>query len=176
MTNAFDLLVYLALSGIILLLTFGFSLEFIVYGLLIFAGFILFSIPFSYYFEPFSSGIGFNCVSNELTTSINKHIAGTILQNKLYFEGKCQASPTYMLITLWGLFWFNFLFFGMKLISRAITKSVSINSIFGRQKNVQKTVIFVLVLFSFSTLLILAPEFIYVKDIYGAHFRANTMF
>jgi uncharacterized membrane protein len=35
---------------------------------------------------------------------------------------------------------------------------------------------FILVLFSFGTFLILIPEFFYIKDIYPAHFRANTMF
>ncbi|MDP3987889.1 MAG: DUF2298 domain-containing protein, partial [Candidatus Levybacteria bacterium] len=36
--------------------------------------------------------------------------------------------------------------------------------------------IFVLILIAISTLLILVPEFIYAKDIYPAHYRANTMF
>lgn len=36
--------------------------------------------------------------------------------------------------------------------------------------------IFVLILIVLSTLLIIVPEFIYAKDIYPAHYRANTMF
>ena len=35
---------------------------------------------------------------------------------------------------------------------------------------------FILILILFSTLLIIVPEFIYIKDIYPAHYRANTMF
>jgi len=41
------------------------------------------------------------------------------------------------------------------------------------QKNVNR---FILVLFSFGTALLIIPEFFYIKDIYPAHFRANTMF
>ena len=36
--------------------------------------------------------------------------------------------------------------------------------------------VFILILIFFSTLLIIIPEFIYAKDIYPAHYRANTMF
>lgn len=36
--------------------------------------------------------------------------------------------------------------------------------------------LFLLLLIFLSTLLIIIPEFIYVKDIYPAHYRANTMF
>jgi len=36
--------------------------------------------------------------------------------------------------------------------------------------------IFVLILIFLSTVLIIIPEFIYIKDIYPAHYRANTMF
>ncbi len=36
--------------------------------------------------------------------------------------------------------------------------------------------IFILLLITLSAMLILVPEFIYAKDIYPAHYRANTMF
>lgn len=35
---------------------------------------------------------------------------------------------------------------------------------------------FILIIFSFSLFFTLIPEFFYIKDIYPAHFRANTMF
>jgi len=36
--------------------------------------------------------------------------------------------------------------------------------------------IFILILIFISTLLLIFPEFFYLKDIYPAHYRANTMF
>ena len=36
--------------------------------------------------------------------------------------------------------------------------------------------VFVLIMIFVSTLLLIFPEFFYIKDIYPAHYRANTMF
>ena len=44
------------------------------------------------------------------------------------------------------------------------------------QNDIMKSDLFVLLLIVLSTLLIIVPEFIHVKDIYPAHYRANTMF
>jgi uncharacterized membrane protein len=43
-------------------------------------------------------------------------------------------------------------------------------------KKTPPTLIFMLLLILLSTILIATPEFIYAKDIYPAHYRANTMF
>jgi YYY domain-containing protein len=45
-----------------------------------------------------------------------------------------------------------------------------------RAKKILRIDAFVLLLILLSTVLIFLPEFIYVKDIYPAHYRANTMF
>jgi len=42
--------------------------------------------------------------------------------------------------------------------------------------NLPPTTLFILILFSFGLFLTIIPEFFYIKDIYPAHFRANTMF
>lgn len=69
-------------------------------------------------------------------------------------------------MTLWGFFWFNFAFF--LLIKRKQSSTVHTAKKAGDY--------FILALFSLGTLLIIIPEFFYIKDIYPAHFRANTMF
>ena len=89
-------------------------------------------------------------------------IQGTFLEKRLIFEGNCQSSPWWMLVTLWGFFWFNFIF----LVLHTLKKAFKIDT----------STLFMLILFGFSTMLIIVPEFIYAKDIYPSHFRANTMF
>jgi uncharacterized membrane protein len=42
--------------------------------------------------------------------------------------------------------------------------------------NLREIDVFVLILIFISTLLLIFPEFFYMKDIYPAHYRANTMF
>ena len=44
------------------------------------------------------------------------------------------------------------------------------------QNDIVKSDLFVLLLIVLSTLLIIIPELVYIKDIYPAHYRANTMF
>lgn len=162
MTNAFDAPIYILLSGIILLSAYGLGRLFIIYSALLVAGFLVFNMPFSAGFEPFATGIGFNCVSEGLTASVNSALSGTFLENKLVFEGNCQISAWWMSILLWGFFWFNFLFFAVKKL---------------REKKAASTeALFVLTLFAFSTILVIMPEFVYAKDIYPTHFRANTLF
>lgn len=46
----------------------------------------------------------------------------------------------------------------------------------GKIENFNPVDIFVLLLILVSTLLLIFPEFFYIKDIYPAHYRANTMF
>ena len=70
-----------------------------------------------------------------------------------------------MLFVLWGFFWINFILF---LIIRKTNKLLTTHS--------SLLTNFLFILFSFGTFLIIIPEFFYIKDIYPAHFRANTMF
>ena len=158
MTNAFDGPIYLLLSSFILYVIFRMSRRFIYSILILFTSFLVFSWPFSSHFSPFITGIGVNCSSDFL---INLKKFGPFLFEK----GNCQASPLWMLFVLWGFFWISFILF---LIIEKVKKS----------KNINQTQItdFFIVIFSFGTMLLIIPEFFYIKDIYPAHFRANTMF
>jgi len=156
MTNAFDGPIYLLLSFLVFFIIYQFSFQFFYSVLTLVFSFIFFSYPFSSHFSPFVSGIGVNC-SPKFLTDIGK------IGPFLFEAGNCQISPFWMLFVLWGFFWINFLVF---LLLKNHLKN----------KNAQILNQFVLILFSFGTFLILIPEFFYIKDIYPAHFRANTMF
>jgi len=151
MTNAFDGPIYLLFVSFILFFLYQISPQFFYFFLSTVLSFTFFSLPFSSHFKPFVSGIGVNCSPNFL---IKIQQFGPFLFEK----GNCQISPFWMLLILWGFFWVNFIFF-----------------LFVKRKN---SVVdsFIFILFSFGTLLVLIPEFFYIKDIYPAHFRANTMF
>lgn len=117
-------------------------------------GYALFSLPFNLNFSPFVSGIGILCAPNFLT-----HI-GKI--GPLLFEADhCQRTPFWMFFILYTFF---YLF--------AITLIYKIFNL----KNKPYVFVFPLILIFFSTLLIIVPEFIYAKDIYPQHYRANTVF
>ena len=123
---------------------------------IIFFGFIIFSLPFSVNFKPFVSGIGILCAPTFLT-NIGK------LGPFLFEANHCQRTPFWQFILLYGFFYFfvvSFIFFLR----------------FKKKYQFSKNDIFVLMLIVLSTILILVPEFIYVKDIYPEHYRANTMF
>lgn len=156
MTNAFDGPIYLLLTSILLFLLYRLTSRFFLSVGILSISFILFSLPFSLHFSPFVSGIGVNC-SPAFLVNIQK------LGPFLFEKGNCQISPLWMLLTLWGFFWLNFILF---LVIRRFKKQYGNSSI--EQ--------FVFVLFFLGTLLIVIPEFFYIKDIYPAHFRANTMF
>nr|MBI5455438.1 hypothetical protein [Candidatus Levybacteria bacterium] len=47
---------------------------------------------------------------------------------------------------------------------------------FKKNYKLSKNDIFILILIALSSLLLIIPEFIYIKDIYPMHYRANTMF
>jgi uncharacterized membrane protein len=171
MTNAWDGLIYLLLSGLFIfyiqitdaskgetglgfLFKPTFLLPLILSGITLFLGFIIFSLPFSLHFKPFVSGIGVLCAPEFL---VNKGSLGPLL-----FEAShCQRSPWWQLVTLYGFFYF-FIFSFLAFLSRV--------------KNVRTSDTFILLIIILGTFLIIIPEFIYVKDIYPAHYRANTMF
>lgn len=177
MTNAWDGAIYLMLLGLIIVCSTFFTKKisrkkqtlkqlFTMFIsmiqnslpkiLLLAIGFILFTLPFNMNFEPFVSGIGVLCTPSFLT---NIGSFGPFL-----FEANhCQRSPIYMLFVLYGFFYF-FVFVG----AVALYKKPSLLR--------HKEFAFTTVLVALSTLLIIIPEIIYVKDIYPDHYRANTMF
>jgi uncharacterized membrane protein len=168
MTNAWDGLIYLLLGfmvigvfkfyqvGKILIFSKINIINLLKQYLILILGFFTFSLPFNFNFKPFVSGIGIICAPNFLT---NLGKIGPFL-----FEANhCQKSSLWQLLILYGFFLFfiiSFLIF-LKLKKKyAYTKEDA----------------FILILISISILLISVPEFIYIKDIYPMHYRANTMF
>lgn len=155
MTNAWDGGIYFLLSSLILLAlsykkikTFIFSISIVAISL------IIFSYPYNHFFKPFASGIGILCAPDFL---IKLERVGPFLFEKNF----CQHSLWWQLLILYGFFYFFVISFFIFI---------------WRQKNLYKSDIFVFLLITLSTFLILLPEFIYLKDIYPAHYRANTMF
>jgi YYY domain-containing protein len=157
MTNAFDGPIYILLTLLIFLFLYKFSAKFFVNSAVLVVSFIFFSLPFSWFFKPFVSGIGVNC-SPKFLADIGK------IGPFIFEAGNCQISPFWMLFVLWGFFWISFLMFLF------IKKRFSNNETMKQLNN------FLLILFSFGLFLTIIPEFFYIKDIYPAHFRANTMF
>lgn len=155
MTNAFDGPIYILLSLVVLYILFKFTLRWFLYSILLIFSFITFSIPFSKHFTPFVTGIGVNC-SPQFLTDIGR------IGPLLFEKGNCQISPLWMLFVLWGFFWINLVIF------------LCIH--WKEKKKLISTDLFIVLLFFFGTFLIIIPEFFYIKDIYPAHFRANTMF
>ncbi|MDO8429564.1 MAG: DUF2298 domain-containing protein [Candidatus Daviesbacteria bacterium] len=117
---------------------------------------ILISLPFWLNFKPFGSGIGVICAPGFLT-EIGK------IGPFLFESNHCARSPLWMLGILWG---FPLTIFTVFLL--ALKKL--------RTEPKNRTDLFVTITAIFSFLLILIPEMVYVKDIYPAHYRANTVF
>jgi len=180
MTNQWDYPIYLMVLGLVLLWSFferqNYSLRALARtGLLGIAVVLLsaaFFLPFQLGFEPIAKGIGF----------VRAH------------------SLPHQLLILWGAPWFfglTFLLFlfGKQLKPKQIFKKTNIikwlSKILGVEvelkteksppliTNYQLLIpdVFILVLFLVSTILVIIPEIIYVKDIYiPSYHRANTMF
>ena len=127
--------------------------------ILIAAGAVIFSLPFWLSFKPFGSGIGVLC-SPDFLTKIGK------LGPLLFEADHCARSPFWMLFILWGFFYLVVLGFFVFLLKKKSFK-LKIDS---------STALLAFPLTLAATLLILIPEFFYVKDIYPAHYRANTVF
>ncbi len=163
MTNAFDGPIYLLLALFILCILFKFTLRWLLHSILLVFTFITFSIPFSKHFTPFVTGIGVNC-SPRFLAEVGR------IGPFLFEKSNCQTSPFWMLFILWGFFWINFVIFLFVLWREQNNPQSS--KVYG----LKSTDLFILLLFSFGTFLIIIPEFFYIKDIYPAHFRANTMF
>lgn len=157
MTNATDLLVY----GGFLFFLYAVGYKNIVTVLVHFIPTIVLAVfltyPFSSVFDSFVSAIGINCAPQWLI-----HMGKFSIF--LGEADKCQSSPFWMLFILWGFFWFIFAGFLTLIFTR---KKIHVS---------EDTSYFIFFLFTYSLLLTLTAEFIYFKDIYPAHFRANTMF
>jgi YYY domain-containing protein len=133
---------------------FAFGRDYMLSLLIVLSSFFLFATPYNLNFDPFVSGIGVLCAP-EFLTNIGK------IGPFLFEADHCQRSYPWQLFTLYGFFYFFVTIFAVAMI---------------RAKNYNPTDIFVLLLIMLSTFLIIIPEFFYVKDIYPAHYRANTMF
>lgn len=161
MTNAFDGPIYILFIAAIFFLLYQFTPMFFVQSFMLVLSFWVFSRPFSLYFEPFASGIGVNCSPQFLT---NLKSLGPFM----FIEGNCQVSQLYMLFTLWGFFWISALLLLFVLFYPRHKKK--------DQPTMYNLDFLMLIFFAFGTFLVIVPEFLYAKDIYPAHFRANTMF
>lgn len=188
MTNVWDGAIYLLLLGMVLLVVYKrkISIEFYknqyilgflklkkITGLkellfqLAFTGgltiilFIVLTLPFSVFFKPFVSGIGIICAPKFL-------VAMEKVGPFLFEADHCQKSPFYQLLVLYGFFAFFAISF-LIIFIRELRK---------KKKDAMQfqTHIFIFLLILLSTILIFVPEFIYAKDIYPQHYRANTMF
>jgi uncharacterized membrane protein len=166
MTNAWDGLIYLGLFTILYFVIellngenktknkiVSAGINTLKWTLVTFLSFFIFTFVFNRNFSPFASGIGVNC-SPDFLVKLEK------LGPFLFENGQCQRSPIWQLLILYGLF--------LYMIGSFL--------IFIRKRKLILADYFVLLISIFSIMLIIAPEFIYLKDIYTGHFRANTMF
>lgn len=168
MTNAWDGFIYLLLILLFFIFFYLYKIgkkiffagenlyELLKNFLTVVLGFIAFSVPFSLNFKPFVSGIGILCAPSFLT---NLEKIGPFI-----FEANhCQKSPIWQLVLLYGFFYF-------------LVVSFIVFIKFKKDYKLSKSDIFILILIFLSSLLLIIPEFIYIKDIYPLHYRANTMF
>jgi YYY domain-containing protein len=122
--------------------------------------YFIFTLPFSINFKPFVSGIGILCPP-EFLTNIKS------LGPFIFEADHCQKSPLYQLFILYGFFYFfvlSFILFLFRIKSKV------------RKNFEDSSNVFVFLLIILGTVLIIVPEFLYAKDIYPQHYRANTMF
>jgi hypothetical protein len=160
MTNSTDFLVYTGLFFFVLVIKYQTLIKVILHLLIIAGLALLITYPFSSSFKPFASQIGVNCAPDFLVRI--GHFGPFLFE-----ANKCQVSKMWMLLVLWGFFWLNALGF---LVLVFFTNKKSEES---RQLEINYWLFF---LFIYSILLTMFAEFFYFKDIYPAHFRANTMF
>ncbi len=173
MTNAWDGIIYFLLAALVLFFSskkLSIGNWFLTVAILFF-GFFIFSYPFNHFFKPFVSGIGVVCPPDFL-------VKAQKLGPFIFEADHCQKSPWWQIFILYGFFYFwvvSFIvFFYRSVILRAKPEGSKILRF--AQNDIVKSDLFVLLLIVLSTLLIIIPELVYIKDIYPAHYRANTMF
>lgn len=155
MTNAFDGPIYILLTLAFLLTMFRLSRALFIHAGILIGSFVFFALPFSLHFKPFVTAIGMNC-SPSFLVNIGK------IGPFIFEAGNCQPDELWMLFVLWGFFFISFLLFVWGKATEKYKEHATDDYIF--------------ILFAFGMFLVLIPEFFYIKDIYPAHFRANTMF
>lgn len=204
MTNAWDGLIYMILAGLVFVwvsfrhtpkqaLSAGIS-GVIIASLVLAFTFLIANLPFSYNFKPFVSGVGVICPPNGIFAGLTPapgqtedSIAKT-LGPLLFEKNHCLRSPIYMLVMLWGFFAFNALALLIFIIGPKIRQRIRQNAAdmlahpawltrsIDAMTHLPATDALVMVMMFVSTLLVIFPEFLYMKDIYPTHYRANTMF
>ncbi len=132
-------------------------------GAVIFGAALVTAAPFLWHFDSFVSGIAVNCPPAILTGMK----VGPILFEEIT---KCQHSPLWMMLLLWGFF----LYCGAAFMLSGLTARTKRIGTYLHMLSPDR--ILLLVLFLSSVALIIFPEAFYFKDIYPAHFRSNTMF
>lgn len=157
MTNTWDTVTYFFLIALVIF----FINKSFNYLFLLGISTFLFTLPFNLFFKPFVSGVAVLCSPQFLTN------VGSV--GPLIFEANhCQHSPWWQLVVLYGFFYSWVIFF--------MSSFIKIKNQNLRIKKLETSDVFVAILILTSTILIIIPEFIYIKDIYVAHYRANTMF
>lgn len=125
--------------------------------LILFGCFLLFSLPFSFFFNPGAlvGGIGLVCPP-QIFINIGK------IGPFVFEANHCMRSPLWQLMILYGFFIFWMLSFVLITLKQ--------------RKKLSHADVFVLILCGMALFLITIPEFFYLRDIYTTYFRANTMF
>jgi len=193
MTNAWDGLIYLILTGLVFLyIVFKtknpqdsfFNVLFKTGSACLFLlfFFLLSNFPFMINFRPFVSAVGVLCT----TVTADKKLGPFLFE-----KDHCQRSELWMMALLWGFFYYNvagFLLFAVRPvlyslksdtenIGRTLNRLVRFLRLrFTLLSELNPVDIFMLIMVLVSTLLLIFPELFYIKDIYPAHYRANTMF
>lgn len=166
MTNVLDAPIYLMLSIILIFFKTTQAKKFlpslletlkIVFSLSVLT--ILFSLPFWLSFKPFGSGVGVLCAPDFLI-KLGK------LGPFLFEANHCGRSTLWMLTIIYGFFYIVLWGFSFTIIRKAIDK----------EKHLVSTDRLAFIFALFASIAILIPELVYVKDIYPAHYRANTVF
>lgn len=170
MTNALDGLIYLLLTTLVVGYKYMHHYKFKVrewttIGIYTFRDmfiigmcFFLFSLPFSLFFTSFVSQVGIMCAP-EFLLKVG-HIGPFIFE-----PNHCQRTPVWQLGVLYGFFYF----WVISLIYFFITSRKA-------KKILTDADMFIAIMVICASILILIPEFAYLKDIYGDYYRANTMF
>jgi len=158
MTNSTDFLVYSVILFFMLLIRFDSLKKALILSFTTVFTALFLTLPFSLNFKPFATNLGVNCAPEFL---VKLGAFGPFL----FEANKCQNSPLWMLFVLWGFFWTVYLLF---LITIFFHKKAP--------KLKSKIYYYFFFIFTLSILLTMFSEFFYFKDIYPAHFRANTMF
>lgn len=148
------------------------------------SSFVLAGLPFNFHFKPFVSGFG--VVGGwEIARALHliPETAETVVKVGPFLleKGNNLRSPLWMLGVLWGFFYFFaaiFLAYILKKIKAFSSKYQILDTRYWKDlvATLHPVHLFLLILIGLSTLLLIFPEFFYAKDIYPAHYRANTMF